>query len=78
MDLLNFEVARDYLGVLLQGLWITVALTLSVIIMSAVFAIPVLAVPASTGSTACERGRAAVVQSSPQTGDSAQRFTSFG
>jgi amine acid ABC transporter, permease protein, 3-TM region, His/Glu/Gln/Arg/opine family len=41
MDLLNFEVARDYLGVLLQGLWITVALTLSVIVMSAVFAIPV-------------------------------------
>ena len=41
MDLLNLEVARDYLGVLLQGLWITVALTLSVIVMSAVFAIPV-------------------------------------
>jgi His/Glu/Gln/Arg/opine family amino acid ABC transporter permease subunit len=41
MDLLNFEVARDYLGVLLQGLWITVALTLSVIVMCAVFAIPV-------------------------------------
>ncbi len=41
MDLLNFEVARDYLGVLLQGLWITVTLTLSVIVMSAVFAIPV-------------------------------------
>ena len=41
MDLLNFEVARDYLGVLLQGLWITVALTLGVIAMSAVFAIPV-------------------------------------
>ncbi len=41
MDLLNLEVAQDYLGVLLQGLWITVALTLSVIVMSAVLAIPV-------------------------------------
>jgi His/Glu/Gln/Arg/opine family amino acid ABC transporter permease subunit len=41
MDLLNFEVAQDYIGVLLQGLWITVALTLSVIVMSAVLAIPV-------------------------------------
>jgi ectoine/hydroxyectoine ABC transporter permease protein EhuD len=41
MDLLNFEVAQDYIGVLLQGLWITVALTLSVIVMSAILAIPV-------------------------------------
>jgi len=41
MDLLNFEVAQDYLGVLLQGLWITVALTLSVIVMSAILAVPV-------------------------------------
>jgi His/Glu/Gln/Arg/opine family amino acid ABC transporter permease subunit len=41
MDLLNFEVAQDYFGVLLQGLWITVALTLSVIVMSAILAVPV-------------------------------------
>jgi len=41
MDLLNFEVAQDYIGVLLQGLWITVALTLSVIVMSAILAVPV-------------------------------------
>jgi His/Glu/Gln/Arg/opine family amino acid ABC transporter permease subunit len=41
MDLLNFEVAQDYIGVLLQGLAITVALTLSVIAMSAILAIPV-------------------------------------
>jgi polar amino acid transport system permease protein len=41
MDLLNLEVAQDYLGVLIQGLWITVFLTLSVIVMSAVLAIPV-------------------------------------
>jgi His/Glu/Gln/Arg/opine family amino acid ABC transporter permease subunit len=41
MDLLNFEVAQDYIGVLLQGLRITVALTLSVIVMSAILAIPV-------------------------------------
>ncbi|HUL06485.1 MAG TPA: amino acid ABC transporter permease [Candidatus Acidoferrum sp.] len=41
MDLLNLEVAREYLGVLLQGLAITVFLTLIVIAMSAVLAIPV-------------------------------------
>ena len=41
MDLLNLEVAQEYLGVLLQGLAITVFLTLIVIAMSAVLAIPV-------------------------------------
>ena len=41
MDLLNFEVAQEYLGVLLQGLAVTVYLTLIVIVMSAVLAIPV-------------------------------------
>lgn len=41
MELLNFEVAQEYLGVLLQGLAITVFLTLIVIAMSAVLAIPV-------------------------------------
>src|SRR5690242_13700347 len=41
MELLNLDVARDYIGVLLQGLAITVGLTLSVIILSAVLAIPV-------------------------------------
>jgi His/Glu/Gln/Arg/opine family amino acid ABC transporter permease subunit len=41
MDLLNLEVAQEYLGVLLQGLAITVFLTLIVIVMSAMFAIPV-------------------------------------
>ena len=41
MDLLNLDVAREYLGVLLQGLYITVGLTLSVIVMSCALAIPV-------------------------------------
>ena len=41
MDILNLDVAREYLGVLLQGLWVTVGLTLSVITMSCVLAIPV-------------------------------------
>lgn len=41
MDLLNLDVARQYLGVLLQGLLITVGLTLSVITMSCALAIPV-------------------------------------
>jgi polar amino acid transport system permease protein len=41
MDLLNLEVAQDYIAVLLQGLSITVFLTLIVISMSAVLAIPV-------------------------------------
>lgn len=41
MDLLNLEVAQEYLGVLLQGLAITVFLTLVVIVMSAMLAIPV-------------------------------------
>jgi His/Glu/Gln/Arg/opine family amino acid ABC transporter permease subunit len=41
MDLLNLEVAQEYIGVLLQGLAITVFLTLIVIVMSAVLAIPV-------------------------------------
>jgi len=41
MDLLNLEVAQEYLGVLLQGLAITVFLTLIVIVMSAMLAIPV-------------------------------------
>lgn len=41
MDLLNLDVAREYIGVLLQGLAVTVGLTLSVIVMSGVLAIPV-------------------------------------
>jgi len=41
MDLLNLEVAQEYIGVLLQGLAITVFLTLIVIVMSAALAIPV-------------------------------------
>src|SRR5690349_4048354 len=41
MDLLNLDVARDYIGVLLRGLAITVGLTLSVIALSGVLAIPV-------------------------------------
>jgi His/Glu/Gln/Arg/opine family amino acid ABC transporter permease subunit len=41
MDLLNLDVAKEYIGVLLQGLAITVFLTLIVIAMSAVLAIPV-------------------------------------
>jgi His/Glu/Gln/Arg/opine family amino acid ABC transporter permease subunit len=41
MELLNLDVARDYIGVLLQGLAITVGLTLSVIALSGVLAIPV-------------------------------------
>ena len=40
MDLLNLDVAREYLGVLLQGLAVTVGLTLSVITMSCLLAIP--------------------------------------
>ena len=41
MELLNLDVAHDYIGVLLQGLAITVGLTLSVIMLSSVLAIPV-------------------------------------
>src|SRR5262245_45728247 len=41
MDLLNLAVAQDYIGVLLQGLAVTVALTLIVITLSGVLAIPV-------------------------------------
>lgn len=41
MDILNLDVAREYLGVLLQGLRVTVGLTLGVITMSCVLAIPV-------------------------------------
>ena len=41
MDLLNLDVAREYLGVLLQGLAVTVGLTLSVITMSCFLAIPI-------------------------------------
>ena len=41
MALLNLDVAREYLGVLLEGLLVTVGLTLSVIIMSCLLAIPV-------------------------------------
>ncbi|MBX6321033.1 MAG: amino acid ABC transporter permease [Rhodospirillaceae bacterium] len=41
MELLNLEVAHDYIGVLLQGLAVTVGLTLVVIILSAVLAVPV-------------------------------------
>ena len=41
MDLLNLDVAREYFGVLLLGLGVTVGLTLSVITMSCVIAIPV-------------------------------------
>jgi His/Glu/Gln/Arg/opine family amino acid ABC transporter permease subunit len=41
MDLFNLDVVREYLGVLLQGLWVTVGLTLSVITMSCLLAIPV-------------------------------------
>jgi len=41
MELLNLEVTRDYIGVLLHGLAITVALTLIVISLSLVLAIPV-------------------------------------
>jgi carbonic anhydrase len=40
-----------------------------------VVTIPALTVPAPTASTVCERGRAAALEASPQTGDSAQRFT---
>jgi len=48
MDLLNLEVAREYLGVLLQGLAVTVFLTLIVIVMCAVLAIPVALARMST------------------------------
>ena len=41
MELLNLDVAREYIGVLLQGLWVTVALTLSVITISSMLAVPV-------------------------------------
>ncbi|MFO1057975.1 MAG: amino acid ABC transporter permease [Dongiaceae bacterium] len=41
MELLNLDVAHDYIGVLLQGLAITVGLTLVVIMLSTVLAIPV-------------------------------------
>jgi len=41
MELLNLEVAHDYIGVLLQGLAVTVGLTLVVIVLSAILAIPV-------------------------------------
>jgi His/Glu/Gln/Arg/opine family amino acid ABC transporter permease subunit len=41
MELLNLDVTRDYIGVLLRGLEITVALTLIVISFSLVLAIPV-------------------------------------
>jgi His/Glu/Gln/Arg/opine family amino acid ABC transporter permease subunit len=41
MELLNLDVTRDYIGVLLRGLEITVALTIIVITLSLVLAIPV-------------------------------------
>jgi His/Glu/Gln/Arg/opine family amino acid ABC transporter permease subunit len=41
LELLNLDVAREYIGVLLQGLWVTVALTLSVITISSMLAVPV-------------------------------------
>jgi His/Glu/Gln/Arg/opine family amino acid ABC transporter permease subunit len=41
VDLLNLQIARDYTGVLLQGLAITVGLTFAVISLSLVLAVPV-------------------------------------
>jgi len=41
MDLLNLQVTQTYIGVLLQGLGITVALTFIVILLSLALAIPV-------------------------------------
>lgn len=41
MELLNLQVTKEYIGVLLQGLGITVALTFIVIILSLILAIPV-------------------------------------
>jgi His/Glu/Gln/Arg/opine family amino acid ABC transporter permease subunit len=41
MELFNAEVTREYIGVLLQGLGITVILTLIVIVLAGVLAVPV-------------------------------------
>lgn len=41
MDLLNLQIAHDYMGVLLKGLAITVFLTFTVISLSLVLAVPV-------------------------------------
>jgi His/Glu/Gln/Arg/opine family amino acid ABC transporter permease subunit len=41
MQLFNFEVTRDYLGVLLQGLELTVFMALVVLVLSVVLAIPI-------------------------------------
>jgi His/Glu/Gln/Arg/opine family amino acid ABC transporter permease subunit len=48
MDILNLEVAQDYIGVLLQGLAMTVGLTLVVIALSGALAIPVALARLST------------------------------
>lgn len=48
MELLNLSVAREYIDVLLQGLAVTVELTLIVIAVSAVLAIPVALARLST------------------------------
>ena len=41
MDLLNLEVAQEYMGALLRGLSITVGLTLIVMLLSLILAVPV-------------------------------------